>query len=152
MNRFTEPNKLIDTERDVHISMFPFQVNLFQDIDGFNQWAGISEPVEAGEGTGLFVHGFSERFCMPGGLMSDKENDNDYSFIIGKVESFRDVSPNFGDYKIPFVLAMVDTALGVVPVAMGRDVFDLKELKVGCVIAMNAVVKADVAAPGVYSR
>ena len=47
---------------------------------------------------------------------------------------------------------MVDTALGVVPVAMGRDVFDLKKLKVGCVIAMNAVVKADVAAPGVYSR
>ena len=84
--------------------------------------------------------------------MSDKENDNDYSFIIGKVESFRDVSPNFGDHKIPFVLAMVDTALGVVPVAMGRDVFDLKKLKVGCVIAMNAVVKADVAAPGVYSR
>ena len=69
--------------------------------------------------------------------MSDQENDNDYSFVIGKVESFRDVSPNFGDHKIPFVLAMVDTALGVVPVAMGRNVFDLKELKVGCVIAMN---------------
>lgn len=152
VNRFTEPDKLIDTERDVHISIFPFQVNLFENMDGFNRWAGFSEPIEAGEGTGLFVHGFSERFCMPGGLMSDKENDNDYSFIIGKVESFRDVSPNCGDHKIPFVLAMVDTALGVVPVAMGRDVFDLTELKVGCVVAMNAVVKADVAAPGVYSR
>ena len=86
-------------------------------------------------------------------MMSDKKDDDgNYSFIVGTVKSFRDVSPDFGDNKLPFVVAKVDTAVGVVPVAMGRDVFDLKELKVGCVIAMNAVVKADVAAPGVYSR
>ena len=36
VNRFTESDKLIDTERDVHISMFPFQVNLFENMDGFN--------------------------------------------------------------------------------------------------------------------
>ena len=54
--------------------------------------------------------------------------------------------------KLPFVLAKVDTAAGVVPVAMGRDVFDLSNLTVGCIVAMDTVVKADVAAPGAFDR
>ncbi len=109
--------------------------------------------MEVGKGTGLFVHGLSERFSMPGGMMSDrKDDDGNYSFIIGKVKSFRDVSPDFGDNKFPFVLMKVDTTVGVVPVAMGKDVFDLKKLSVGCIIAMNTVVKADIAAPGTFKR
>ena len=88
---------------------------------------------------------------MPGGLTSEGK-DNDYSFIIGTVKSFRNVSPNFGSHKLPFVLAKVDTALGAVPVAMGQDVFDLKELNVGCVIAMNTVVKADIASSEAFNR
>ena len=153
VNRFTEPKELINTERDVHISMFPFQVNLYKDIDEFNRWAGFSKPIEAGKGTGLFVHGLSERFSMPGGMMSNKKNDDgNYSFIVGTVKSFRDVSPDFGDNRLPFVLVKVDTAVGVVPVAMGRDVFDLKKLSVGCVVAMNTVVKADVAPAGAFNR
>lgn len=153
VNRFTEPKELIDTERNVHISMFPFQLNLYKDMDEFNRWAGFSKPIEAGKGSKIWVHGLSERFSMPGGLMSHKKDDDGhYSFIIGTVKSFRDVFPDLGENKLPFVLAKVDTAVGVVPVAMGRDVFDLKKLSVGCVIAMNAVVKADVAVPGAYSK
>ncbi|MBQ3216741.1 MAG: hypothetical protein IJB35_02875, partial [Oscillospiraceae bacterium] len=51
----------------------------------------------------------------------------------------------FGEAALPFVLAKVDTALGAIPVAMGREVFDLKELKAGCIVAMNADIKADLA-------
>ena len=41
------------------------------------------------------------------------------------------------------VIAHVDTALGCIPVAMGRDVFDLSALDVGSIIGMNADVKVD---------
>lgn len=54
----------------------------------------------------------------------------------------------FGDTVYPFVLAQADTALGVIPVSMSREVFELEKLKVGCVIVMNADIKADLAKDG----
>ena len=59
--------------------------------------------------------------------------------------SYRDVEIAFGETVYPFVLAQVDTALGVIPVSMGREVFDLEDLQVGRIIAMNADIKADLA-------
>lgn len=152
VNRFTEPGELINTEREVKISMFPFQLGIYKDIDEYNREMGFGKPVDAG-GTGLLIYGLSEKFCMPGSAFNeDKDNDDHYSLIIGTVKSFRDVAFDFGENRFPFVLAQVDTAVGTVPVAMGRDVFDLSELKAGCTVVMNTVVKADVAAPAVFQR
>ena len=151
VNRHTVPQELVDTEREVSISMFPFRVSVYQNIEEFDREAGIKEPIRAGE-SDFFVHGFSEKFCMPGGMFDGKDGDDSYSFVIGKVHSFADVTVDFGPNKLPFVLAKVDTAAGVVPVAMGRDVFDLSNLTVGCIVAMDTVVKADVAAPGAFDR
>ena len=53
----------------------------------------------------------------------------------------------FGKYILDFVLAQVRTAMGIVPVAMGRDVFDIEKLKPGMIIAMNADVKVDLSKP-----
>ena len=150
VNRHTEPRDLVDTEREVHVSMFPFQLTVYESIDDLNQQFGFSKPVEAGK-SGLFVHGYSERFAMPGGLMNEnKKADDSYSFVIGKVKSFRDVAIEFGESNLPFVLAKVDTALGVVPVVMGRDVFELSKLRNNCIIAMNTVVKVDIATANAY--
>ena len=83
---------------------------------------------------------------MPGGMFNDKKkSDESYSFVVGKVVSYRDVEIAFGETVYPFVLAMIDTALGVIPVSMGREVFDLESLKVGCIVAMNVDIKADLA-------
>ena len=58
----------------------------------------------------------------------------------------------FGETVLSFVLAQVETGLGIIPASMGREVFDLAELKIGCVIAMNADIKADVAKPEAFSQ
>ena len=83
---------------------------------------------------------------MPGGMTNpNKRSDESYSFVVGRVASFKDVEVAFGKNVLPFVLTWMDTALGVIPVPMSREVFDLENLKVGCIIAMNADVKVDVA-------
>ena len=77
-------------------------------------------------------------------MVKDSENEV-YSFLIGKIKSFRDVEIRFDRHSIPFVIAQIDTALGLLPTAMGRDVFDLTKLAPGTIIAMYADIKVDFA-------
>lgn len=145
VNRHVIAEKLIDTEREVFVSAFPFALNIYADMDAFNKWAGFKKNVTVG-GTDLKVGGFSDKFIMPGGMTNpNKRSDESYSFVVGKVVSFRDVEVAFGKTVLPFVLARVDTALGIIPVPMGREVFDLEGLEEGCIVAMKADIKADVA-------
>ena len=143
VNRHVVSTEILDTEREVFISAFPFELSVYADMKAFNEWAGFHRAIAIGD-TDLKVGGFSEKFMMPGGLFNDKKkSDESYSFVLGKVVSYRDVEIAFGETVYPFVLAQVDTALGVIPVSMGREVFDLERLRVGCVVAMNADIKAD---------
>lgn len=145
VNRHVIAENLIDTEREVYVSAFPFALSVYEDMDAFNAWAGFKKDISVGD-TSLKVGGFSEKFMMPGGMDNpNKRSDESYSFVVGKVVSFKDVEVAFGKNVFPFVLTWVDTALGVIPVPMSREVFDLENLKVGCIIAMNADVKVDVA-------
>ena len=150
VNRHTEPGDLLKTERNVYISVFPFQLSVYESINEFNKWAGFEKPVTVGN-TDLKVGGFSETFTMIGGMFEGKgDREEHYSFMLGTIESFRDVKIAFGETILDFVIASVNTALGVVPVTMGREVFDLSNLSQGCIVAMNADVKADIALPGVF--
>lgn len=145
VNRHVISTDILNTEREAFISAFPFELNVFEDINAFNKWAGFDRVITVG-GTDLKVGGFSEKFIMPGGISSDeKKSDESYSFVVGKVVSYQDAEIAFGETVYPFVLAQVDTALGVIPVSMGREVFDLENLQVGCIVAMNADIKADLA-------
>ena len=145
VNRHVVSGDLLDTKRAVFASAFPFELSIYEDINAFNEWVGFKEAKTVGH-TGLKVSGFSEHFMMPGGIYDDeKQCDGNYSLIMGSVLSYREVEIAFGETIYPFVLAQVDTALGVIPVSMGRDVFDLENLRAGCVVAMKANVKADVA-------
>ena len=145
VNRHVIAEKLIDTEREVFVSAFPFALSIYADMDEFNKWAGFKKDATVG-GTDLKVGGFSDKFMMPGGMTNpNKRSDESYSFVVGRVVSFKDIEVAFGKTVLPFVLAWVGTALGIIPVPMGREVFDLEELKEGCIVAMNADIKADVA-------
>lgn len=145
VNRYVVDGELIDTEREVFISAFPFSLSVYADMDTFNEWAGFKKDAKV-RGTDLKLAGFSDKFIMPGGVLnSNKRHDESYSFVIGRVVSFRNVEVSFGETVLLFVLSQVDTALGVIPVPMSRDVFDLENLEVGCIVAMNTDIKADVA-------
>ena len=145
VNRHIVPGELTGTTRDAFISVFPFELNMFDSIDAFNRWAGFKEPHRIGP-TDMYTSGFSDTFIAPGGLLSSSSTDDDaYSFLIGTVIVCRDVRVEMGERVVKFVLAQVQTALGVVPVAMGREVFNIEGICAGKVLAMNAHVKADLA-------
>ena len=145
VNRHIVSEDVVNTKREVFVSAFPFELNVYTDIDAFNEWAGFGREITVGN-TDIKVGGFSEKFMMPGGLFNDKKkSDESYSFVVGRVVSYQDVEIAFGETVYPFVLAQVDTALGIIPVSMGRDVFDLENLREGCIVAMNADIKADFA-------
>ncbi len=145
VNRHVVNKALVGTEREVFVSAFPFELNLYENIDAFNKWAGFKDPITVG-GTDIMVHGFSPKFTMPSRMFGDAEEKNEnYSFVLGEVVSFRDVEVTFGETVTSFVLAKVDTALGIIPVGMSRDVFNLEELEVGSIVAMNADIKVDLA-------
>ena len=145
VNRHVVSEDIVNTKREAFISAFPFELNVFANIQAFNEWAGFKREITVGN-TGFKVGGYSERFMMPGGMFNaKKKSDESYSFVIGTVKSYRDVEIAFGETVYPFVLAQLDTALGVIPVSMGRDVFDIEKIQEGCIIAMNADIKADFA-------
>lgn len=146
VNRHTVAEEIEGSERKVRISVFPFALSVYKDIDAFNSWAGFTGEKEIGN-TGLKLSGFSETFAMPGGLFENKKDDESYSFLVGQVKSIKDVQIRFGEVTWSFVLAKVLTAMGIVPIAMGREVFDLAELVPETIVAMNADVKADMSKP-----
>lgn len=145
VNRYTVPGEIEGSERGVRISVFPFELTVYKDIDDFNYRMGFRKMIAVAD-TGLKVGGLSERFAMPGDMVG-KNGDNNFSFLVGTVQSYRDVQICLGDVTWNFVLADVVTGLGCVPVAIGRDVFDLSQLAPGVVVGMNADVKADLSKP-----
>lgn len=151
VNRLAQPEGELTGIIPTHLSLFPFELSVYDDIDAFNRWAGFSEAVDIA-GIGLKMSGFSDVFVMPGQALSDDVEKDAYTFAVGTVDSFRDVRIDFGETKLDFVLANVKTAMGVVPVAIGRENFDLRELEIGKLVAMNVYVEADVAAPGQFLR
>ena len=149
VNRIAIPGSIVNSIQNASISAFPFQLTMFDSIDDLNRFFGFKEKTRVGS-TDLYVSGLSDTFIAPRGVLSEKDADDAYTLIFGTVTSFRDVQVDMGQTRLDFVLAKVRTALGVIPVAMGRDVFSIEGLCPGKVLAMNAYVKADLAGPEVF--
>lgn len=145
VNRHIIDGTILDSVRAVRVSAFPFSLTVYDDMDAFNVWAGFKTEVTV-KGTDYKVGGYSNRFIAPGNALSPNVKDDEtYSFVVGTVKSYRDVEINVGMTSLPFVIAQLDTALGVLPTAMSREVFALDKLTAGKVIVMKADIKADFA-------
>ena len=149
VNKYTDCKDLTGTTRDVYISAFPFELSIYDSIDAFNEHLGFDKNRPVGK-LGIKTSGLSETFLAPGGILSEDFQNEIFSLVLGTVVSFRDVSVDFGKTTLSFILAQIRTAFGVIPVAIGREVFDVKNLKVGTLVAMNADIKADLADPGAF--
>lgn len=141
VNRHTVPGALENRTLPAQITVIPFELNIFPDIGAFNAFAGFGQELEAAD-TGLRIGGFSETFLMPG----NADPEACYTFLLGRVSSLRRVTLRLGEFRVPLVLAQAETALGSVPVPLNGGWFDLRTLRVGSLLAMNADVKADLAA------
>lgn len=145
VNRHSIEGDLVGTTRRVHISAFPFRVDLFDNLQGLNKMLGLDKEITI-KGTDYKLGGISEHFTAPGGIMATEgEEDETYSIIVGMVKTLRDVQISLGEIKIPFLLVQLDTALGIIPVAMSREVFEIEGIAPGNVIYMSADIKADLA-------
>lgn len=138
VNRLAKEEKnIIGTTQDVYISIFPFQLNVFNTIGEFNKEYGFSRPIKVGK-----TYGYSEEFAVPGGIFRGN-TDEICSFIIGKVVSYKDITGIIGGIKVPFTIINLKTVFGIVPIATSRDTFDLSNLSKNKIIVMFADVKAD---------
>lgn len=143
VNRHFLPEAVVGTVRRVRACAFPFQLTVYDDMDALNEAVGLKQTVNV-NGTDMSVGGLSSIFAAPGSLGGIDGSEGDvYSLMIGIVRDIRDVSVKFGERMLDFVIVQLESALGLLPVAMGRDVFDLAKLAPGRAIMMNADVKAD---------
>lgn len=142
VNRYLIRQDIENTTQAVRTSAFPFRLTVYKDLNELNRELGFpGQSVDEMEVVGLHEH-----FAAPGSFSQDEAFKGEtFSVIVGTVKSVRDVEVRFGKYKIPFVIAQIDSALGLLPTAMGRDVFDLDGLVPGAAVIMYADIKADFA-------
>ncbi len=133
--------EIVDTALRVGASAFPFQLDVYDDMMALNIALGLHNIKN--EQTGIIIEGLSETFTASGSLVKDDETA--YSFLVGTVKSYREVLVSFGERALPFIIAQVETGLGLLPTAMSREVFDLSKLEPGSVVSMYAYIKADFA-------
>lgn len=125
-----------------YLSAFPEVFNIYDDIRAFNSSIGFNGPVQI-KGTDIKVSGLGESFMSTGDIFSSKKDTEAISFIIGRIKDFRDVSVQLNDDTLDFVIVDVETGVGNMPVAVGRDVFDLSNIGIGKIVEMYTTVKAD---------
>ena len=142
VNRYLIRQDIENTTQAVRTSAFPFRLTVYKDLNELNRELGFpGQSVDEMEVVGLHEH-----FAAPGSFNQDEAFKGEtFSVIVGTVKSVRDVEVSFGKYRIPFVIAQIDSALGLLPTAMGRDVFDLDGLVPGAAVIMYADIKADFA-------
>lgn len=141
-NHFTlEGKELLNKKIDLYLSVFPFQLNVYNNMEEINEFLGFTKPINVGE-TEMKVGGFAKDFLGVGSAMS-KQIHEPCSFIIGEVKSFKDIIAVIGEIEVPMTIIQVETGMGLVPVATSRMQFDLSNLSEGKMIMMFADVKAD---------
>ena len=127
--------ELTDEALEVRACAFPFRLEVYPDLAAFHA-----------SFTGSDVQ-FSETFAAPGSLTwGAPEEGEAFSILLGTVERFRDVTVRFGSRCLSFTVILARTALGLLPVAASRAVFDgLDTLAPGNVLFLYANIKADLA-------
>lgn len=142
VNRHTVAESIEKTSHTVHTTAFPFALNLF-DMDALNKWMGFGDGVKIGD-TDMVVRGIDPRFASPGDMFGGERGEI-HTLMAGTVLSAEEVSVQFGEIQVDFVMAMLDTALGKMPVPMCRTYFDIEGIAPRKVIMMQANVKVDFA-------
>ena len=139
VNRYkVEDKDIVNTKKDVYLSAFPFVLSIFNTMKEVNKALGILKPIKVKD-LDLDVTGYSEEFVGCGDVFVGHIS----SVIVGRVVSFSSVNAVIGEEEVSFTIIKVKTALGIIPVAASKDVFDLSNLKKDKLIVMIANVKAD---------
>jgi hypothetical protein len=132
---------IVDSEEEVYLSVFPFQLDVFDSVDDFNKKAGFDKPIKSGDFE-IEIPGFSEDYVGVGGLFLNNL-DVICSAMIGKVVSFEDMTIIIGGIEFEVVIIKLNTGIGIIPLVVSKDVFDLTKLDKDKTIVMIGDIKAD---------
>ncbi len=144
VNRYFIERDIENTEQTVRACAFPFKLSVYENVDAMNEALGF-KPKRIDE-LDMTIGGLSNTFTAPAGILTHEGDEGEiYTFLVGTVQSFRDVEISFDRFRIPFVIVQLETALGLLPTAVGRDVFEIETITSGKVIAMKADIKVDFA-------
>ena len=142
VNRYSlKQEEIFGTDQNAYLSAFPFQMDLYNSEYELNKALGFKKTIEVAN-TGMKISGYSTKMMAVGGIFTGKI-DEPSSFIIGEIEDFRDVTLNIANINVNFTIIYLNTAIGIIPVAVHKENFDLSKLQKGNILAMLADVKAD---------
>ena len=144
VNRYAEEREIEGETLPVYISAFPYALTVFKNERAFNTFCGFKKPVKVGN-TDLRVHGLGTDFIMPGSVFGKTQGEEEmpWTFVVGVVENFSKVTIAFGERRHEAYIIQLRTALGIIPVLAGIEMFDLKKLSKGKIVGMNAYIKAN---------
>lgn len=145
VNRHTVPGDILGTEQTVYPSVFPFKVSIYEDEAELNRALGFAAKTLKVGGEEFTVGGLSDTFVMPGGSLSGKAKAEQdlWSTMAGVVRSCQDATLSFGKKTCEVCIVQLKTVLGVLPVIMGKELFETDKLSPGKVVFMNACIKAN---------
>lgn len=129
------------TDQDVYLSCFPFQLDIFDSQEELDKRFGFSGQEIEIPGVEKQKLGMSSDFMGVGSIVT--EEDEPCSLIIGTIYDFRDVDVNIADVIIKFKIIDIQTAVGIIPVAVNEGNFDLSKMEKDKLICILADVKAD---------
>lgn len=143
VNRHSITGSIEGKTQKVKASAFPFMLTVYDSLDAMNEALHVKEIFGTKEG-------LAPDFAAPGSAAIEifklPGNANEISsFLVGTVKSVKDVEVKLGGMKLSFALVRMETALGTLPVAMGRSVFNIEKIAPGKIVAMLADIKADFA-------
>lgn len=142
VNRYIVDGEIEGSTMPVYASAFPFRLTIFDDQAAYNKFCGFEKAVELAN-TGMFVHGLGTQFTMPGGLGGKDSDEDPWTFLVGTINSYREITIAFGKDSFEAYIIDLDTALGALPTLVGKDVFDTGNIAVGKIVAMDACIKAN---------
>ena len=142
VNRYyIKEHEIEDTDQEVYLSCFPFQLEVFDSLEELDRRFGFTKEEINIPGIGKQVLGMAPDMMAVGSLMTGK--DEPCSFIIGKILNYRDVEANIADTIVKFKIIDLQTAVGIIPVAVNEENFDLSKIDKDKLICILADVKAD---------
>lgn len=140
VNRYCIKEELVDSDKDVYLSAFPFQLNLYKNEKEMNKALGMGKEVDI-PGIGKRIIEMNPKMMSDGRVITGLNEP--CSLIIGKVKDYNDVEVDIANNIIKFKIIDLETAIGNMPVAVHAENFDLSNLKKDVLLVMLADIKAD---------
>ena len=127
----------------VNLCAFPFKLNFYKTIQEVSEQFGLNKELEIPQ-VGKKIVTIADDFMASSDLfMSDPDSMETFSAVVGKVVKLKYVDIDFFGEKETCIILDIKTHVGNLATIIGKDIFDISEMKVGNYVFMCADIKAD---------